>query len=88
MGVVTTYKCDMDNCWEGTAKQVLEPNSRNNHLFGFTIRPLIFNKLNYNDMDWSSSITNNLWPDNIQNRQSKEKVAEQIAEKVKDGETT
>ncbi len=38
-------------------------------------------------MDWNSSITNSLWPDSIQNRESKEKVAEQIAEKVKDGDT-
>ncbi|RZK74606.1 MAG: ribose 5-phosphate isomerase A [Pedobacter sp.] len=38
-------------------------------------------------MDWNSSITNSLWPDSIQNRESKEKVAEQIANKVKDGDT-
>lgn len=38
-------------------------------------------------MDWNSSITNSLWPDSIQNRESKEKVAEQIAKKVKDGDT-
>lgn len=38
-------------------------------------------------MDWNSSITNSLWPDRIQNRESKEKVAEQIAKKVKDGDT-
>jgi len=38
-------------------------------------------------MEWNSSITNSLWPDSIQNRESKEKVAEQIAKKVKDGDT-
>ena len=38
-------------------------------------------------MDWNSSITNSLWPDSIQNRESKEKVAELIARKVKDGDT-
>jgi ribose 5-phosphate isomerase A len=38
-------------------------------------------------MNWNSSIANGLWPDSIQNRESKEKVAEQIAKKVKDGDT-
>src|ERR1700760_1771932 len=37
-------------------------------------------------MNWQSDIIKNLaWSDNISNRESKEKVARQIAEKVKDG---
>ena len=38
-------------------------------------------------MEWNSSITNSLWLESIQNRESKEIVAEQIAKKVKDGDT-
>ena len=38
-------------------------------------------------MEWNSNIIKNLWPDNIQNRESKQKVAMQIATKAIDGDT-
>jgi ribose 5-phosphate isomerase A len=38
-------------------------------------------------MDWQSDIITNLaWSDNISNREEKQKVADQIAKKVKDGD--
>lgn len=42
---------------------------------------------NHNDMEWNSNIIKSLWPDNIHNRESKQKVAMQIAAKVNDGDT-
>lgn len=38
-------------------------------------------------MEWNSNLIKNRWPDNIQNRESKQKVAVQIAAKVNDGDT-
>ena len=37
-------------------------------------------------MDWNSNVIKSLWPSTINNRESKEKLAVEIADKVKNGD--
>ena len=37
-------------------------------------------------MDWNSNVIKSLWPSTINNRESKEQLAAEIADKVKNGD--